>query len=98
MAVLDIDRKDDKDGFTAQSDAGLDRFTDGCYVVAPPSGGRHIYFAHFDSLRSSTSKIAEGVDVRADGGYVIAPGAVTPKGRHATSGKSNDIIAKTFPK
>jgi hypothetical protein len=38
------------------------------------------------------------VDVRADGGYVIAPGAVTPKGRHATSGKSNDIIAKTFPK
>jgi hypothetical protein len=32
MAVLDIDRKDDKDGFTALSDADLDRFTDGCYV------------------------------------------------------------------
>jgi hypothetical protein len=98
VAVLDIDRKDDKDGFTALSDAGLDRFTDVRYVVDTPSGGQHIYFAHIDGLRCSTSKIAEGVDVLADGGYVIAPGAETTQGTYATSSNSEDMTAKPFPK
>jgi hypothetical protein len=35
------------------------------------SGGRHLFFRHRLGLRCSTSKIARGVDVRADGGYVI---------------------------
>ena len=33
--------------------------------------GLHLLFKHADGLRCSTSKIAEGVDVRADGGYAI---------------------------
>jgi hypothetical protein len=36
--------------------------------------------------------------MRADVGYLITPGTVTPKGRYATSGKSKDMIAKTFSK
>jgi hypothetical protein len=35
------------------------------------SGGLHLLFQHAPSLRCSTSKIARGVDVRADGGYII---------------------------
>jgi hypothetical protein len=35
------------------------------------SGGRHLFFRHRPGLRCSTSKIALGVDVRADGSYVI---------------------------
>jgi hypothetical protein len=35
------------------------------------SGGRHLFFRHRPGLRCSTSKIELGVDVRADGGYVI---------------------------
>ena len=35
------------------------------------SGGLHLLFQHASSLRCSTSKIARGVDVRADGGYII---------------------------
>ena len=35
------------------------------------SGGRHLFFQHQPGLRCSTSKIELGVDVRADGGYVI---------------------------
>ena len=34
-------------------------------------GGLHLLFKHLDGLRCSTSKIAPGIDVRADGGYVI---------------------------
>ena len=35
------------------------------------SGGRHLFFQRRPGLRCSTSKIERGVDVRADGGYVI---------------------------
>jgi len=35
------------------------------------SGGRHLFFKHCDGLRNSAGRIATGVDVRADGGYVI---------------------------
>lgn len=39
---------------------------------ATRSGGSHLYFKHGAGLRNSQSKIAKGIDVRADGGYVIA--------------------------
>jgi len=35
------------------------------------SGGRHLVFRHREGLRNSQSAIAPGVDVRAEGGYVI---------------------------
>jgi Bifunctional DNA primase/polymerase, N-terminal len=35
------------------------------------SGGRHLLFKHVEGLRCSASRIADGVDVRADGGYII---------------------------
>jgi len=35
------------------------------------SGGLHLLFRHLSGLRNSAGKIATGVDVRADGGYVI---------------------------
>jgi len=38
---------------------------------ATRSGGRHFFFRHVDGLRNSVSRIADGVDVRADGGFVI---------------------------
>jgi hypothetical protein len=41
-----------------------------------PSGGEHVYFkapGEDVEIRNSAGKIGEGIDVRADGGYVIAP-------------------------
>ena len=35
------------------------------------SGGVHVLFRHAHGLRCSASKIADGVDVRANGGYII---------------------------
>ena len=57
--------------------------------VNTPSGGRHYYFlAHqrYESgarrIRSSVSKILPGVDVRADGGYIVGFGSVIDNGSY----------------
>jgi hypothetical protein len=35
------------------------------------SGGLHLFFRHSPGLRCSSGRVTAGVDVRADGGYVI---------------------------
>jgi len=55
-------------------------------VIKSPTGGFHLYFkadnlpADVGEIRNSESKIAEGVDVRAEGGYIVAPGSVIDGG------------------
>ncbi len=44
--------------------------------------GRHIYFQWPDRpVRNSASKIAPGIDVRGNGGYVLAPPSIHPSGK-----------------
>src|SRR5262249_15239215 len=45
--------------------------------------GRHVYFQMPDGsdIRNSAGKVAPGIDVRANGGYVLAPPSVHPSGR-----------------
>jgi hypothetical protein len=44
--------------------------------------GRHLYFkAPEVPVRNSAGKIAPGIDVRGDGGYVLAPPSIHPSGR-----------------
>lgn len=53
--------------------------------------GRHLYFAYPAGLdiRNSVSKLANGVDVRGAGGYVLIPPSVHPEGaRYATVDES----------
>jgi hypothetical protein len=69
VAVLDLDQKNGKDGFTAVPD-----WQQRTPVIArTPSGGAHLYFKTADGLYCSDSKLASGVDTRGDGGYVIVP-------------------------
>jgi bifunctional DNA primase/polymerase-like protein/uncharacterized protein DUF3631/primase-like protein len=42
--------------------------------VTTPRGGQHYWFRHAGgAVPSSAGKVASGIDIRADGGYVIAP-------------------------
>jgi hypothetical protein len=44
--------------------------------------GRHLYLATPQApVRNSVGKIAVGIDVRGDGGYIIAPPSIHPSGR-----------------
>jgi hypothetical protein len=69
IAVLDLDRKNGKDGFAAVPD--WERRTP--VIARTPSGGAHLYFKNADGLYCTDSKIAPGVDTRADGGYAVLP-------------------------
>ena len=55
------------------------------YTVITPSGGRHLYFAMPDTdLGCSASRVGEGIDIRAEGGYVIAQPSMLGDGRKYT--------------
>jgi hypothetical protein len=52
--------------------------------AASPSGSVHRYFKHPDTsskIRNSASELGRGIDVRGDGGMVIAPPSINPDGR-----------------
>jgi hypothetical protein len=48
------------------------------YIVETGSGGRHLYYLIPDGveIKNSAGKLAPGVDIRGDGGYVVAPYSV----------------------
>jgi KaiC/GvpD/RAD55 family RecA-like ATPase len=50
-------------------------------VVRTGSGGEHIYFKHPGiDIRNSAGKLGKGLDIRGDGGYVVAPPSIHPNG------------------
>jgi DNA-binding transcriptional ArsR family regulator len=50
--------------------------------VLTGGGGKHIYFCHPGrEVRSSAGKLGPGLDIRGDGGYVIAPPSLHENGR-----------------
>lgn len=86
LAVLDLDRKDGKDGVAELRTIGLDPDNlSPCIVTTPSGDGRHLYFRWYEGLGISAGKIALGVDVRGEGGYVIAPGATGVAGAYSTA-------------
>ena len=51
--------------------------------VRTGSGGWHLFFrSPAAQVRNSVNRVGEGIDVRADGGYVIAPPSLHPAGGH----------------
>ena len=82
FAVVDLDRKNGKDGFAEIRALGYDPDAMSPVMVESPGGSRHLYFRHEEGLRSTTDRIAPGIDTRAAGGYVAAPGAVSAKGTY----------------
>jgi hypothetical protein len=51
-------------------------------VEAITGKGRHLYFrAGAHAVRNSAGQVAPGIDVRGDGGYVLAPPSIHPSGR-----------------
>ena len=84
LVVIDVDRLPNSDGVKkALPNPWLEPFSERLEslaadsVVESPTGGFHLYFkSDRGAFKNSAGDIAEGVDVRADGGYIVAPGSV----------------------
>jgi hypothetical protein len=75
--VIDIDCKHGVNGWKA-FDACLERLGElpgPTRMASTPSGGAHLYFRAPDGfeIRNSAGRLGPGLDVRAHGGYVVAP-------------------------
>jgi putative DNA primase/helicase len=57
--------------------------------------GRHYYFrSSANHIGNSVGKIAEGIDIRGDGGYAVGPGSRLPDGDYRLApGRRFDVIA-----
>jgi hypothetical protein len=72
--VLDFDPRNGGDWW---DDVGEDVLPP-TWVVHTPSGGRHFYYKTPYPLRSR--KLKNGVDLKGEGGYVVAPPSIHPNG------------------
>jgi hypothetical protein len=75
--VLDIDGDD--------GEATLQRLEAGHGPLPPTvtsltARGRHLWFAYTVPIQSSAGRVGGGIDVRADGGYIVAPPSIHPTG------------------
>lgn len=74
--VLDIDRKDGKDGLAELNAYAAGRELPATYTVQTPSGGFHLYFSWDDNQPiGNRAGILPGLDARGAGGFVAAGGA-----------------------
>jgi len=63
-------------------------------IVGTGGGGYHYFFTFEDGV-TNKARIKELVDIRGEGGYVVAPGSVSEKGPYKLL---QDAELKTFPK
>lgn len=75
LTVIDVDPKNGGSATVASLKAKKQEFTP-TILVKTPSGGWHMYYRYEPLLLNSKSKLGVGIDVRAQGGYVVAPPSV----------------------
>ena len=82
LVVIDIDERENFSGLQNFKNAGFELSP--TVSASTPRGGIHLYFkSPLCEVPCSVSKIAEGIDVKADGGYIIAPPSITKWGKYS---------------
>lgn len=86
FAVIDLDRHDHaKDGVIGLREMGYDHDKLTPMIAHTAGGGLHLFFKHQTGITNRDYHLPAGVDVRAEGGYIIAPGSMFPDGRRYTT-------------
>jgi putative DNA primase/helicase len=80
MAVLDVDPRHGGDESLRDLEARYGPLPD-TPTVLTGGGGQHYYFALPQGVTVRTRKVAPGLDLKGEGGYVVAPPSVHPSGR-----------------
>jgi len=80
LIVLDVDPKHGGDATLERLEHRFRPLSATAEAVTG-GGGRHLYFAHPGWLTRNRAGLAQGIDLRGDGGYVVAPPSIHPSGR-----------------
>lgn len=67
--VLDVDPRHGGSAWLAENECRLPETR----IHQTQGGGRHYLFRHAPGVRNSAAKVAPGIDVRGEGGYIVAP-------------------------
>ncbi|MBU2961012.1 bifunctional DNA primase/polymerase [Citreicella sp. C3M06] len=95
ISVLNVDVKNGKDGLLSLSTLGFyDHRAMTPIRTVTPSGGLHLFFAYKPDLKATVGKIGPGLDVRNNGGFVIAPGSLKDGKLYRVEGEE---LAKGMP-
>ena len=84
--VIDVDVKNAKNGYDTLHDLEHEfgPLPD-TITVLTPTGGQHLYLRTMTEIRNNAgTRMGEGIDIRGEGGYVIAPPSRHPNGKNYT--------------
>jgi hypothetical protein len=73
LLVIDVDIK--KGGYESLIQLEIDHELPATLEVETPSGGRHVLYSIDGSVGNSVNSLGHGIDIRSEGGYVVAPGS-----------------------
>lgn len=77
LLVVDVDNKEGKNGSEEIVKLELEGFNfPSTYKVRTPTGGEHLYYRVSEAVKQGSSVLAQGLDVRSRGGYVVGSGSV----------------------
>lgn len=91
--IVDADTKDGKPGLESLEALEMCGLPTDSLRVATPSGGVHVYLRSDAPHRNSVDKMPEyrGIDIRADGGYVVGPGSTIDGATYEVVGTSTEV-------
>ena len=98
--MLDIDPKHGGDASLDRSERQFGQLP-ATIEVTTGGGGHHFYFAHPGGLIRSRAGLAQGVDLRGDGGYIVAPPSIHPSGYpylRAVGHSPEDVALAALPR
>ncbi|MGW5349941.1 bifunctional DNA primase/polymerase [Streptomyces sp. NPDC004031] len=96
LVGVDLDVKHGADGVAAlRALAARHGFTvPETLTVLTPSGGRHLWLTAPGPVPNSAGRLARGIDIRGEGGYVVGPGSRTLAGRYLPDpGSAGAVLA-----
>jgi hypothetical protein len=94
LIVLDLDRKGERDGFASlrELEQVYGSLPDTLFVQTGSDGG-HRYFRSTGLANRSRGGIRPGIDIRAEGGMVVAPPSIHATGRRYTFQNDLPVVA-----
>lgn len=85
LMVLDIDQGNGKQGLSTFNELNkmYEDFTTLTWRARSGNGGIHYYYklSKGQDIKNSTGKIGKDIDIRGNGGYIVAPPSIHPNGK-----------------